>query len=209
MKLIFILLCTVLELGCVISELPRANHYDEEYFKFPKKCPANTTGSPPECLCAEGKAEGLFNAYKNRCEICRTGTSGTYPECICEDKELEFSAYLATLDYKNGCYAPCPENSVGIHPQCKCDEFHLGYLESERKCHIRECPERSTGISPNCVCKENYIFYTAYWECIYQRPGSRPPVFLPPVDLYCPERNGKYPQCAVLIGIGVVKSLIG
>lgn len=216
MKLIFIILFIAVGIKCAYTRLPgvydggRAENRREK--GSVDQCPASTSGSPPECFCDTIYGVGLYNAWAHQCQICKPGTKGTFPNCVCDDNSLKFSAFLAVLDdsvqNNNGCYDPCPEGIVGIHPECECGNNEY-YDVSERKCSYVDCPEGTTGTPPKCVCPENYTFYGYFWECF---PLVNPPRAAPPPKngIYCADaEKAEYPQCPVSLGFGVLRSLVG
>lgn len=126
---------------------------------------------------------------------------GIYPDCECTNEEHIFSAYI------NECYVPCPEDSTGKHPYCRCDQFDFYYDENERVCKSnleRKCPKFAIGTGPDCLCtKKDYIFNTYFWQCQYRYAAYGA------VSANCPDSSQKWPQCDVSIHRNALLSLVG
>lgn len=58
----------------------------------------------------------------------------------------------------------CPDNSIGIYPDCKCTYVNFDYSVLLNVC-FRVCPEHSTGYWPNCKCDDG-VFVKEKFECI-------------------------------------------
>lgn len=65
---------------------------------------------------------------------------------------------------KNCSHPKCPDDSVGIFPNCNCVSSNFDYSISLNKC-FRVCPMNSTGYWPNCVCSRGG-FDKAGFQCI-------------------------------------------
>lgn len=128
---------------------------------------------------------------------------GIYPDCECMNEGHIFSAYI------NQCYIPCPGDSTGKHPYCRCDKSDFYYDENEGVCKSnvgRKCPKFSIGTGPNCLCtKTASIFNIYFWECQHPRPTIKSSI----ESTNCPDSSQKWPQCDVSIHRNALFSLVG
>lgn len=127
---------------------------------------------------------------------------GIYPDCECEAEGHVFSAYI------NQCYIACPENAIGLHPDCRCDDRELYYDQDEFICKSligRKCPDDSIGVGPLCLCvRKNYIFSKYLWGCYYEKGA-----FSIPSYNECSGSNQRWPQCEESIDKNALLSLVG
>ncbi len=159
-------------------------------------CPENSTGVYPNCECSNG----FFSKTHSSCIECPADSIGLYPDCKCDNEKMLFSAYI------NQCYIECPDNSPEIHPNCRCYGDYF-YDINEFGCRSNigvECPQNSIGIGPDCLCiRRNEKFNSYYWDCVAQGTGFAV------LTSYCPDGNGKWPQCEASIERNTLLSLIG
>lgn len=65
----------------------------------------------------------------------------------------------------------CPEDSIGIYPDCKCTTGNFDYSVRINEC-FRVCPDDSTGYWPNCKCNGEFGFDKENFECKQCPPGN-------------------------------------
>lgn len=169
-------------------------HLDECY-----ACPRGSIGRYPNCKCNNG----FYIEELNHCIECPTDASGVYPHCQCFDANLIFSAYI------NRCYHQCPDNSSGIHPDCQC-EIGYHYDVDDKACRNNTgamCPPGTNGIGPDCSCMDEYeIFDSLSWGCVGEYSETSGVGF----PMFCPDGNGKWPQCGTSIDFHcVLQSCVG
>lgn len=63
--------------------------------------------------------EKIFSAYINECYTeCGANSTGLHPNCVCDDDDFYYDVDLKICKSITG--RKCPEDSIGIGPDCLC-----------------------------------------------------------------------------------------
>lgn len=107
--------------------------------------------------------------------------SSDYPELndpsVCENDSTTNNCTLKT----------CPNDSIGIFPNCKCTVTNFDYSVSLNTC-FRVCPINSTGYWPNCECF-NGFFDKAGFKCIECPPDTVSGIY---PNCVCADENARF-----------------
>jgi hypothetical protein len=111
----------------------------------PGKCPADSTGTPPNCTCKTGSHGVAGQCLPN---VCPPGTVGNYPNCTTPPAKCQ-EGWSGTPP---NCVPPsvqkCPSDSTGTYPRCVCKQGTHG---SPGACLPNVCPPGTIGTYPNCT----------------------------------------------------------
>lgn len=109
------------------------------------KCPKNSEGSFPSCICGGGKVyvpeiDECVNVDRT---ICPHGARKLNQKCVCDDVDdykYEFDEifWICRPWYIPTTHAPkqCPTHQSGIHPHCEWDKCSAGYTSENGESFI-------------------------------------------------------------------------
>ncbi len=121
----------------------------------PKKCPAGTTGTPPDCLPIPPDNTNHVpttttappTTTTTEPPRCPAGYSGTPPNCIADVCPAGYSGTPP-----NCVKDVCPDGWTGTPPDCRIIQTVCpdGYSGTPPNCVKDVCPDGETGTPPNC-----------------------------------------------------------
>lgn len=103
-------------------------------------------GIYPNCKCEH--QDHIFSAYINECYIeCGGDSNGLHPDCDCN----ELGTYYDPEEFicRSNVGRKCPENSIGIGPDCLCIEEDFRFYDS-----MWSCLRAESAYSSNAQCPE-------------------------------------------------------
>lgn len=141
-----------------------------------------------------------------------------YPELIDPEPDCQYNTEY-DLTTKSCSDPKCPNDSVGIFPNCTCAASNFDYSISLNIC-FRVCPYNSTGYWPNCECtgesgfdKDNFecrecppnTVSGIFPNCVCEDENSRFNAHLNYCESCPSESSGKIPNCLCDDGSGEIK----